>query len=155
MLLLPRPFLAINKKTQSTQIEGNSLSNERLTGYKVVLKELVDPLWRHHQAPLPVLEIFLALVATLTCLFDHRLDLVGMERVEHLEEEVAFRKLIVVVGQVIPHVGPIPDLSVDILHRQPGPVRHGLGWHLRLSQALLLAVEDGLQEDQLAFGGLW
>ena len=59
--------------------------------------------------------------------------------------------VIVVVGQVISHVGPIPDLSVNILHRQPGPVRHGLGGHLRLSQALLLAVEDGLQEDQLAF----
>ena len=104
---------------------------------------------------MPILEVLLALVATLTGLFDHRLDLVGMERVEHLEEEVAFRKLIVVVGQVIPHVGPIPDLSVNILHRQPGPVRHGLSWHLRLSQALLLAVEDGLHEDQLAFGGLW
>ena len=46
-----------------------------------MLKELVDPLRRHHQAPLPVLEIFLALVATLTGLFDHGLDLVRMERV--------------------------------------------------------------------------
>ena len=119
-----------------------------------MLKELVDPLRRHHQAPLPVLEIFLALVATLTGLFDHCLDFVRMERVEHLKEEVAFRKLIVVFGQVITHIGPIPDLSVNILHRQPGPVWHGLGWHFRLSQALLLAVEDGLQEDQLALGGL-
>ena len=46
-----------------------------------MLKELIDPLLRHHQAPLPVLEVLLALVATLTSLFDHRLDLVGMERV--------------------------------------------------------------------------
>ena len=118
-----------------------------------MLKELVDPLWRHHQAPLPVLEVLLAFVATLTGLFDHRLDLVGMERVEHLEEEVAFRKLIVVVGQVVPHVGPIPDLSVDILHRQPGPMRHGLSWHLRLSQAFLLTVQDSLKKDQLTFRG--
>ena len=102
---------------------------------------------------MPILEVLLALVAILAGLLDHRLDLVGMERVEHLEEEVAFRKLIVVVGQVIPHVGPVPDLSVDILYRQPGPMRHGLSWHLRLSQAFLLTVQDSLKKDQLTFRG--
>ena len=68
----------------------NSHSNEQLTGDEVVLEKLVDPLWRHHQAPLPVLEILLALVAHLAGLIDHALNLVGMERIQNLEEEVAF-----------------------------------------------------------------
>ena len=68
----------------------NSHSNEQLTGDEVVLEKLVDPLWRHHQAPLPILEILLALVAHLAGLIDHALNLVGMERIQNLEEEVAF-----------------------------------------------------------------
>ena len=69
---------------------GNSHSNELLTGDEVVLEQLVHPLWRHHQTPLPVLEILLALVAHLAGLIDHALNLVGMQRIQHLEEEVAF-----------------------------------------------------------------
>jgi hypothetical protein len=34
-------------------------------------------------------------------------------------------------------------------------VRHRLCRNFRLSQALLLAIQDGLQEDELALGGLW
>ena len=64
--------------------------DERLTRDKVMLEQLVHPLWRHHQAPLPVLEILLALVAHLAGLIDHALNLVGMQRIQHLEEEVAF-----------------------------------------------------------------
>ena len=119
-----------------------------------MLEELVDPLRRHLQAPLPVLEVLLPRVAPRTRLLDHALHLVRMERVEHLEEEVPLRELVVPVGQVLKDVGPLMDLRVDVLHGQPGPVRHRLRRDLRLPQALLLAVQDGLQEDQLALGGL-
>jgi hypothetical protein len=34
-------------------------------------------------------------------------------------------------------------------------VRHRLCRNFRLSQALLLAIKDGLQEDELALGCLW
>ena len=78
MLLLPRPFLAIENITLSIRRNKGIL---KLTGDEVVLEQLVDPLWRHHQAPLPILKVLLALVAILAGLLDHRLDLVGMERV--------------------------------------------------------------------------
>ena len=109
-----------------------------------MLEELVDPLWRHHQAPLPILEIFLAIVAHLTGLIDHTLDLVRVKRVEDLKKEVAFWELVVPVGQVVTDIGPIPDLTVDILDRQPRPVRHSLSWHFLLPQTFFLAIEDGL-----------
>ena len=119
-----------------------------------MLEELVDPLRRHLQAPLPVLEVLLPRVAPRAGLFDHALDLIWMERVEHLEEEVPLWELVVPVGQVMKDVGPLMDLRVDVLHGQPGPVRHRLCRNLRLPQALLLAVQDGLQEDELALGRL-
>ena len=78
-----------------------------------------------------------------------------MESVENLEEEIPFWKLVVPVGQVIKDVGPVIDLRIDVLHGQPRPVRHRLCRNFRLSQALLLAIKDGLQEDELAFGCLW
>jgi len=88
-------------------------------------------------------------------LFDHALHLVRMESVENLEEEIPFWKLVVPVGQVIKDIGPLIDLRIYVLHGQPRPVRHRLCRNFRLSQALLLAIQDGLQEDELALGGLW
>ena len=52
-------------------------------------------------------------------------------------------------------IGPLIDLRIDVLHGQPGPVRHRLCWNFSLSQAFLLAIQDGLQEDELALGCLW
>ena len=63
-----------------------------------MLEELVDPIRRHHDAPLPVLEVLLALVPPLAGLLDHVLDPIRMERVQHFEEEVAFRIGVVEVG---------------------------------------------------------
>ena len=78
-----------------------------------------------------------------------------MQSIQNLEEEIPFWKLVVPVGQVIKDVGPLIDLRIDVLHGQSGPVRHRLCRNFRLSQALLLAIKDGLQEDELALGGLW
>ena len=78
-----------------------------------------------------------------------------MQSIQNLEEEIPFWKLVVPVGQVIKDVGPLIDLRIDVLHGQPGPVWHRLCRNFRLSQALLLAIQDGLQEDELALGGLW
>ena len=55
-----------------------------------MLKQLVNPLWRHDHAPLTVLEVLLALVTIFTGLIDHALYFVRVKRVEHLKEEVAF-----------------------------------------------------------------
>ena len=77
---------------------GKSHSDERLTGDEVVLEQLVHPFRRHDEAPLPVLEVLLALVARFACLFDHALDFFRMECVQDLEEEVAFWELVVPVG---------------------------------------------------------
>ena len=49
--------------------------DERLTRDEVMLEQLVHPFWRHHQTPLPILEILLALVAHLAGLIDHVLNL--------------------------------------------------------------------------------
>ena len=87
-----------------------------------MLEKLVDPLWRHHNAPLPVLEVLLALVPSFTGLLNHLFDPIWMQRVEYLEEEVAFRKAVVIVRQVVLHVGPLVDLWVDVLDGEPGPV---------------------------------
>ena len=43
-----------------------------------MLEELIDPLRRHHETPLAILEVLLALVAHLAGLFDHALDLIRM-----------------------------------------------------------------------------
>ena len=109
-----------------------------------MLQQLVHPFWRHDQAPLPILEVLLAFVPHLTRLIDHTLDLVRMKRVKHLKKEVAFRELVVPVWQIVTDVIPVPDLTVDVLHRQPRPVRHSLRRHLLLSKTFLLAVEYGL-----------
>ena len=93
---------------------------------------------------MPILEVLLAFVSHLTGLINHTLDLVRMQRIEHLEKEVAFGELIVPVGQIVTDVIPIPDLTVDVLHRQPRPVRHSLRRHLLLSQTFLLTIEYGL-----------
>ena len=77
---------------------GKSHSDKRLTGNEVVLEQLVHPFRRHDEAPLPVLEVLLALVARFACLLDHALDFFRMERVQHLEKEVAFRELVIPVG---------------------------------------------------------
>ena len=119
-----------------------------------MFEELVDPIRRHHDTPLPVLEVLLALVPPLAGLLDHVLDPVGMERVEHLEEEVAFWEAVVVVWQIVLHVLPFVDLRVDVFDGQPGPVRDRLRRHLLLLEHLLLPVEDRLEEDQLALGCL-
>ena len=74
--------------------------NEKLTRDEVVLEQLVDPLRWHHQAPLPVLKVLLTLVSSLAGLLYHHLHLVGMEGVQHLKEEVAFGKLVVIVRKV-------------------------------------------------------
>ena len=60
-------------------------------------EEFVDPLRRHHDAPLSILEVLLALVPSLAGLLYHLLDPVRMERVENFEEEVAFWKAVVIV----------------------------------------------------------
>ena len=52
-------------------------------------------------------------------------------------------------------IGPLIDLRIDVLHGQPGPVRHRLCRDFCLSQAFLLTIQDGLQEDELALGCLW
>ena len=119
-----------------------------------MLEELVYPLRRHHHAPLTILQVLLALVPSLAGLLDHIFNSVWMERVQHLEEEVAFREAIVIVGQVVLHVLPFVNLRVDVLDGQPGPVRNRLRWHLLLLEHLLLPVEDRLEEDQLALGCL-
>jgi len=74
--------------------------NEKLTRDEVVLKQLVDPLRWHHQAPLPVLKVLLTLVSSLAGLLYHHLHLVGMKGVQHLKEKVAFGKLVVIVRKV-------------------------------------------------------
>ena len=58
-----------------------------------MFEQFVDPFLWHNKAPLSVLEVLLlaTLVAQLTGLLDHVLYLVGVERVEDLEEEVALR----------------------------------------------------------------
>ena len=63
-----------------------------------MLEKLVDPLWRHHNAPLPVLEVLLALVPSLTSLLNHLFDPVRMQRIEYLEEEITFGEAVVIVG---------------------------------------------------------
>ena len=120
-----------------------------------MLEQLVYPLRWHHQAPLPILEVLLTRVAPLASLLDHALHLVRMESVQHLEKEIPLWELVVPVGQVIKDIGPLIDLRIYVLHGQPGPVRHRLCRDFRLSQAFLLAIQDGLQEDELALGGLW
>ena len=120
-----------------------------------MLEQLVYPLRWHHQAPLPILEVLLTRIAPLASLLDHALHLVRMESIQHLEEEIPLWKLVVPVGQVIKDIGPLIDLRIYVLHGQPRPVRHRLCRNFRLSQALLLAIQDGLQEDELALGGLW
>ena len=77
-----------------------------------------------------------------------------MESIQNLEEEVPLWELVVPVGQVMKDVGPLIDLRIYVLYGQPGPVWHRLCRNFRLPQALLLAIQDGLQEDQLALGGL-
>ena len=125
--------------------------NGLLTGDEVVLKQLVDPLRWHHQAPLPVLEVLLAFVTQLSSFIYHAFHLIWMQRIEYFEEEVAFWQFTIILWKVVSDVWPIPNLSIDIFHCQPRPVRHGLGRYLFLSQAFLLAVQDGLEKDQLAF----
>ena len=78
-----------------------------------------------------------------------------MQSIQNLEEEIPFWKLVVPVGQVIKDIWPVIDLRIDVLHGQPGPVWYRLCRNFRLSQALLLTIQDGLQEDELAFGCLW
>lgn len=94
----------------------------------------------------------MALIAHFTGLIDHVLNLLRMQCVEYLEEEVAFGKFTIVLWEVVPHVLPIPNLTIHVLDGQPGPVRHGLGWHLLLSQAFFLTIKDGLQKDEFTFG---
>ena len=120
-----------------------------------MLEQLINPLRRHHQAPLPVLEVLLTCVAPRTGLLDHALHLVRMESIQHLEEEIPLWELVVPVGKVMKDIGPLMYLRIYVLHGQSGPVRHRLCRNFRLSQALLLAIQDGLQEDELALGGLW
>ena len=62
-----------------------------------MLEKFVDPLRRHHQAPLPVLEVLLTYVAPRAGLLNHALHLVRMESIQHLEEEIPLWKLIVPV----------------------------------------------------------
>ena len=120
-----------------------------------MLEQLVYPLRWHHQAPLPILEVLLTRIAPLASLLDHALHLVRMESVQHLEKEIPLWELVVPVGQVIKDIGPLIDLRIYVLHGQPGPVWHRLCRNFCLSQALLLAIQDCLQEDELALGGLW
>ena len=115
-------------------------------------EEFIDPLRRHHDAPLTVLEVLLALVSSLAGLFNQLLDAVRMERVENFEEEITFRKAVVIVRQVVLHVGPFVDLRVDILYGEPGPVGDRFRRHFLLLQYLLLTIENGLKKDELAFG---
>jgi len=103
---------------------------------------------------LPVLEVLLTCVTPRTGLLDHALHLVRMESIQNLEEEVPLWELVVPVGQVMKDVGPLIDLRIYVLHGQPGPVWNRLCRNFCLPQALLLAIQDGLQEDQLALGGL-
>ena len=115
-------------------------------------KEFVDPLRRHHDAPLPVLEVLLALVPSLAGLLNHLLDPVRMERVQHFEEEVAFREAIVIVRQVVLYIWPLVNLRVDVLDGEPGPVWDRFRRHFLLLKYLLLTIENGLKKDELAFG---
>jgi len=124
-----------------------------LTGDEVVFKKLVDPLRWHHQAPLPILEILLAFIAVLAGLLYHHLHLVRMESIQHFKEEIPLWELVVPVGQVLNDIGPLIDLWINVLHGQPGPMRYCLCRDFRLSQAFLLSIKNGLQEDQLALGG--
>ena len=52
-------------------------------------------------------------------------------------------------------IGPFIYLRIYVLYSQPGPVWYRLCRNFRLSQALLLTIQDGLQEDELALGCLW
>ena len=74
-----------------------------------------------------------------------------MQRIEYLEEEITFGEAVVIVGQVVLHVGPLVDLRIDILDGEPGPVRDRFRRHLLLLQYLLLTIENGLKKDKLAF----
>ena len=102
---------------------------------------------------MPVLEVLLTCVTPRTGLLDHTLHLVRMESIQNLEEEVPLWELVVPVGQVLNDIGPLIDLWINVLHGQPGPMRYCLCRDFRLSQAFLLSIKNGLQEDQLALGG--
>jgi len=94
----------------------------------------------------------LALIPSLAGLLYHLLDPIRMERVENFEEEITFGKAVVIVRQVVLHVGPLVDLRVDVLDGEPGPVWDRFRRHFLLLKYLLLTIENGLKKDELTFG---